>query len=77
MTAASDRPSTAITYTDDTSTTHIGLGRQMDYDLHRWACQTWGQYGPTAVARALVLNDTIGEAKAWIDREHDGSESAP
>lgn len=63
-----------IQYQPEDSTAHINVGVQMDYDLHRWACQTWG-YGPTATARALVLNDTVGEAKAWLDRTQNGSDS--
>lgn len=53
-------------YTDDTSCEHIKLlSGTMDYPMHLWACREWG-YPPTATARALVLTNTLGEAKQFL-----------
>lgn len=60
---------TSPVYGRDYSTVHVNFRAQMDYKLHAWCCKEWG-YGPTATARALVLNDTVGEAKVWLDAHH-------
>lgn len=52
-------------YDDNTSCEHIKLSGPMDYPMHAWACREWGHM-PTATARALVLTNTLGEAKRFL-----------
>lgn len=64
------------TYDLDTSIRHITMESQMDYAIHRWACEQWG-HPPTATAFALITSDTLGEAKQAMEGDINDSERAP